>query len=119
MTQPVPTPVIKSAPRIYRGKSQTAPGETFPKHLVEMYEFMEAYKAVNGYPPSNREMVDHKFAASTSVIRFYYDRMVAYGMIEVTPGIARGIRLHPKKEWKKHAKIQIVTVTMEVSNEHV
>ncbi len=116
-TQAIPTPV--TAPRIYRGKSQTAPGETFPKHLVAMYDFMEAYKAVNGYPPSNREMVNHKFAASTSVIRFYYDRMVMYGMIEVIPGIARGIRLHPKKEWKKHAKIQIVPVAMEVSNDHV
>ena len=110
---PDPTPTI----RIYRGRSQTAPGESYPAHLVAMYEFIEGYIAVNQYPPTNREMVDHKFAKSTSVIRFYYERMILYGMIEVIPGIARGIRIHPRKEWKKNAKIQSHFVTPEVRNE--
>lgn len=112
---PPPTVRVKSIPR-----TRIVPGERYPRHLVLMYEFMEKYIKENQYPPTNREMVDHGFAKSTSVIRFYYGRMEEYGMIQYIPGISRGIRMHPRTDWKKHENIQSpIIISMEKLNEPV
>jgi len=103
---PTPTP--------HYPRTRTLPGEDYPAHLVAIYEFMEKYIKERHYPPTNREMVDNNFASSTSVIRFYYGYMKRLGMIDVTPNVARGIYLIPRKEWKKHATTQPVPVNMEI-----
>ena len=96
----------KTAPHFYR--THLKEGEIVPEHLKAMYEFIESYKKEFGYPPTNREMVENDFAGSTSVVRYYYDLMAEYNMLERIPTISRGIRLIPRHKWgRKPPKIQI------------
>jgi hypothetical protein len=73
--------------------------EKYPTHLIEMYKFMERYRKKNGFVPSNREMVEEGYGSSTSVIRYYYDRMEEFGMIQCSYKIARGICLFTRDDW--------------------
>lgn len=90
-TTPRPTP-----------RTRPEPGQIYPEHFVRVYEFIEEYIQTNKFPPSNREMVDAGLASSTSVLRYYYERMEKYGMIEIIPKIARGMRIFPRSKWKKN-----------------
>lgn len=93
--------------------SYVMPGEDYPSHLVAIYEYIAHYIAGRGYPPSVRELTgidpantetyQQGFASSTSVLRYYLAKMQIFGMIYVTPRVSRGIRLIPRKDWKKHA----------------
>lgn len=106
-------------------KTRLLPGEDFPSHLVEMYNYMEAYVQKKGFPPSVRELTgldetnsethQNGFASSTSVTRYYLARMQSFGMIEVTPRISRGIRLIPRKQWAKHATDKPKTLKVELA----
>ena len=72
-------------------------------HLVAIHRFMEEFWKEHRYGASNRDIVEAGFASSTSVVRYYYDRMEKLGMISIprieidgrkfTP--ARGIILLP------------------------
>lgn len=94
-------------------KTRLQPGEEFPSHLVKIYDYMETYIHTRGYPPSVRELTGLEpgnpetyqkgFALSTSVLRYYLSKMQAFGMIQVSPRISRGVRLIPRKQWAKHA----------------
>lgn len=96
-------------------KTRLLPGEEHPAHLVKMYDYMENHLREYGYPPSVRELTGLEpsntetyqkgFASSTSVIRFYLARMQDFGMIFITPRVARGIKLIPRKQWKKRATV--------------
>lgn len=96
-------------------KTRLLPGEDFPSHFVEMYNYMEAYVRKQGFPPSVRELTgldeanadtyQNGFATSTSVTRYYLARMQDFGMIEITPRIARGIKLVPRKQWNRRAAV--------------
>jgi hypothetical protein len=66
-----------------------------PAFLLRMYRWMKEYSDRVGAPPSNLEVVAEGYASSTSTARYYYDRMVEYGMIAITPNISRGIKLLP------------------------
>jgi SOS-response transcriptional repressor LexA len=61
--------------------------------LVRMHHWINKYKREHGYPPAIQELVDAGFAASTSVITYYFDRMQSLGMMERDFNIPRGIRL--------------------------
>ena len=80
-------------------KTRTLPGETRPGHMVRMYEYLERYHQDTQRFPSNREVMQAGFASSTSVVRYYYNKMICYGMLTVDHGIARGIRLIKREEW--------------------
>lgn len=84
-------------------RTRILPGQSYPPHLEAIYEYMEEYSKQFQRHPSIRELTEKGFAASSSVIRHYFDRMIAFGMIERDFGIARGVRLIPRKDWKKHA----------------
>lgn len=96
-------------------KTRLLPGEDFPSHFVEIYNYIEAYVREHGFPPSVRELTgldpsntetyQNGFASSTSVIRFYLALMQDFGMIFITPRVARGIKLIPRKQWKKRATV--------------
>lgn len=96
-------------------KTRLLPGEDFPSHFVKMYNYIEAYVREHGFPPSVRELTGldpsntdtHRkgFASSTSITRYYLSKMRDFGMVEITPRISRGIKLVPRKQWKKRAVI--------------
>lgn len=99
--------------RTVRAITYVLPGENYPSHLVAIYDYMDKYIEENRYPPSRRELTgidpansetyQKGFASSTSVLGYYLAKMEAFGMVEITPRISRGIRLIPRKDWKKHA----------------
>lgn len=96
-----------------KAKTHVMPGEVYPAHLVGMYDYIEKHLREYGFPPSVRELTGldethaetyrNGFASSTSVTRYYLGKMQDFGMIEVTPRIARGIKIIPRKDWKEHA----------------
>lgn len=130
MNKTKPTPRIKRHQR-----TRILPGETYPSHLVAMYDYMEKYMAKFRYAPSNRELTGEPtksgfagndfpfpeshpkgFATSTSVIRYYLTLMQEFGMIERDPKISRGIRLIPRADWKKHATATPTPVVVEIQH---
>jgi SOS-response transcriptional repressor LexA len=66
-----------------------------PMTLIGVYRKVEEFVKTNGYPPSIQDMVDVGVSPSTSVVRYYFLRMEQEGMMEITPRVARGIRLLP------------------------
>jgi len=75
------------------GASRRAQTYRSATKLVRMHRWMDEYKKEHGYPPAIQELVDAGFAASTSVITYYFDRMQHLGMMERDFNIPRGIRL--------------------------
>lgn len=86
----IPTPVIKK----HRPFSK-------PEKLVEIYMWIENYINNHRFPPTIQEMVDGGIGSSTSVIRYYFDKMTEEGMIEITPRISRGLVIRNVNEWSK------------------
>lgn len=73
--------------------------------LLSIYHWIEQYIESHGFPPSNMELVDAGFAGSTSVIRYYYSRMIEMDMLKLEPNIARGIRLLPLAEASEEIRL--------------
>lgn len=69
-----------------------------PAKLIDIYRHIEEYVRTHGYPPSSLEMVEAGFGSSTSVVHYFFLRMEQEGMMEITPRIARGIRLLPLED---------------------
>lgn len=90
------TPITYDHPR-----TAVATDREVPEHFERMVDYMREYRNHHGYVPSNREMVEAGFGSSTSVVRYYYDRMAELNMIQIDKGIARGIRILPRSQWKK------------------
>lgn len=75
-----------------------------PEKLIELANWITDYAIQNGYPPTIQEMVDAGFASSTSVIRYYFDRMTEENMLKITPRISRGIVVTPVEDWTKRVQ---------------
>lgn len=75
-----------------------------PEKLVELAVWINDYATQNGYPPTIQEMVDAGLASSTSVIRYYFDRMTEENMLRITPRISRGIVVTPIDDWNQRVK---------------
>ena len=60
-----------------------------PEFLLQIYRFMQKFEQENQVKPSIQDIVDHGFSPSTSVVRYYLDRMAENGMI-LQPKIKRG-----------------------------
>lgn len=69
-----------------------------PEKLLGIYKLVEEFIRANGYPPTCMEMVRAGVSPSSSVVHYFFQRMVEEGMMEITPKIARGIRLLPLGE---------------------
>ena len=82
------------------------PGQEYPQHFLEMYQFLHDHQKRLGYPPTITEMVNNGFASSTSVIRYYLTKMQDLGMIKRPPNSRRAITIIPRRQWKRHATPQ-------------
>lgn len=58
-----------------------------------MLRFIRSYIAERGYAPSNRDIMNAMGFSSPNAIRRHLDILQEEGKIEVTPNIARGIRV--------------------------
>ncbi|MBZ0291669.1 MAG: hypothetical protein K8L99_03795 [Anaerolineae bacterium] len=58
----------------------------------ELLQFIKAYAAQHGFPPTIREMSAGCFMSRTNVIR-YLDKLEATNRIQREPGIPRGIMI--------------------------
>lgn len=56
-----------------------------------VWEFILKYWAANGLAPTYREIGEACEINSTSLVRYYLDRLQVAGKIERKPGVARGI----------------------------
>jgi len=70
-----------------------------PEYLLKMYAFMQEYFKKNQRHVAISELVDAGFATSTSVVRYYFERMEEFGMIERTFGISRGVKILPPENF--------------------
>jgi len=52
-----------------------------PAKLLEIYRFMKEFEEIHECKPADIELVDAGIASSTSVIRYYYDRLEEMKMI--------------------------------------
>lgn len=62
-----------------------------PAYLLKIYNWIKEYKETHGFYPSNIELVAAGFAASSSVIRYYFSRMEEMKMI-IIPSMKIGKR---------------------------
>jgi SOS-response transcriptional repressor LexA len=62
----------------------------------KLLEYILKFSEENGYPPSVREMGRNFGWSSTNAGSDHMRRLAKKGYIQVTPGIARGIKVTPK-----------------------
>lgn len=84
-------------------KSKPPRAYSKPEKLIALYRWIEEYRAEHGYSPSNREVAEAfpdkgGNPLSTSVVRYYYERMEEQNMIRYDRNISRGIVPLPIKE---------------------
>lgn len=60
---------------------------------IDAYWFIRNYIDANGYPPSRREITEHMGKISYSEGQRVVRRLQAKGLIEVAPGVPRGMRI--------------------------
>lgn len=60
---------------------------------TQALEFIAAYTAEHGYPPSRRDIAEHFGYASSQGGQFIIDDLVREGLITVTPKVPRSIRV--------------------------
>ncbi len=60
---------------------------------LALLDKLEDYQNTHGYPPTVREVAKLAGTPSTSVAKYYLDRLVRFGLIEREPRISRGIIL--------------------------
>lgn len=58
----------------------------------ELFQFIKAYAAEHGFPPTIREMSAGCLISRTNVIR-YLDKLEAMNRIHREPGVSRGITI--------------------------
>lgn len=64
------------------------------KKADEVMAYIVDYKAIHdGVPPSIRDIMEELDLSSTSVARYYMSNLERRGKIEITPRVARGIRV--------------------------
>ena len=56
-------------------------------------EFVESFIAVQGYPPTIREIMRHTGIPSTSVVSYYIDQLVEWGFLAKEDKVSRGLRV--------------------------
>lgn len=66
--------------------------EKTKKIALDVLNFISLFVSEHGYMPSRRDIAA-KFSTSTSVINRYLDVLAEFNMIELTDGIARGIKI--------------------------
>ncbi len=59
---------------------------------MAVYDYIKAYQDEHGYPPSRRDIAAHIGGVASSAQQAV-NRLVDEGLITVTPGIPRGIRV--------------------------
>jgi len=57
-----------------------------------VYNFIQSYIQLHGYPPSLREIAVGCYLGTSSVLR-HFDKLEAWGRISREPGRARGMKL--------------------------
>lgn len=66
-------------------------------YLIQLYDWMRDFEKQTRIKPAIEEMVNAGFSPSTSVVRYYLDRMEELGMIE-RPFLERnGKRIRPNR----------------------
>lgn len=58
-----------------------------------MLRYISVFLAAHGYPPTRRELRTSINVQSTSDAQACLERLVAKGLVQVAPGVARGIRI--------------------------
>lgn len=66
----------------------------------DVIAFIRKYQDDNGYPPSRRDIAAH-IGAVPSTAQAALKRLADEGLITITPGIPRGIRLAAMKQKKE------------------
>ncbi len=56
-------------------------------------EFVRTFTALNEYPPTVREIGNALNIASTNTVAYHLNQLEAAGLIERTPGLARGLKI--------------------------
>lgn len=62
-----------------------------PEFLLELYRYMQAFEEKWQCKPANMDFILDGIVSSTSVLRYYLDRMVEFKMIFI-PQIIRGTK---------------------------
>lgn len=60
---------------------------------AEILAFLRAYRAAHGFPPTTREIRDHFGMRSPNSPYVHLRKLQDKGLLTLTPGAARGIRL--------------------------
>lgn len=60
---------------------------------AEALDYIKWYIRTHGYPPSRREIAERFNMRSASTAQKLLERMVEEGLIEVTPGVSRGVMI--------------------------
>lgn len=68
--------------------------------LDETLQFIADYTDEFGYPPSRRDIIDAAGRTATSSGQKRVTRLIERGLITVTPGVPRGIRI--TEEGRRH-----------------
>lgn len=58
---------------------------------MQVYDYIVAFREINGNSPTRREIKEALNISSTSVVNYYLYSLVAFGMLKVEPGKARMI----------------------------
>jgi len=56
-------------------------------------DYIQRHIESHGWPPTIREMRDGLQMSSTSVVAYHLNRLAKYGLVKLTPQVARGIKL--------------------------
>ena len=62
---------------------------------AQILAYIAQYRDEHGYPPSLKEIADGCEISSTSVVRYWLDRLQAAGRLTWQPGQSRTLRLTP------------------------
>lgn len=68
-----------------------------PEFLLELYRYMEGFEEKWQCKPSNLDFIYDGMVSSTSVLRYYLDRMVEFDMIFIPQIIRDGKKITPSR----------------------
>lgn len=66
---------------------------TLTPRQQEVLDFIRSFSTEHGYPPSRTDVCKAMGVNSTNAAQEILTRLVSAGVIEITPNIARGIRI--------------------------
>ncbi len=78
----------------------------------KIYEFLQEYMAMNGYPPTVREIGKAVGIKSTSLVSYYLKSLDQKGLIDREPSVSRGIRLAEASEQEESQELDAGTVSI-------